>query len=390
MIDVLVAGAGPAGAVAASVLARQGARVLMVDRAVFPRDKLCGDTVNPGALAVLRRLRMAGAVEREGLRVDGMRITGPDGVSVEGRYGDGLYGLALSRRGLDAALLERAIAAGAELEEGTAVSGVLLRHRGRGREGGIEGLTLSRGGRSRTVTARVTIAADGRRSTIAFALGLAHHPEHPRRWAIGAYFEGATGAGALGEMHVRAGHYVGVAPLPGGVTNACLVYTPGRVAPGTAGSLETCLRRAIEQDPVLRDRFARARIIGSPRSLGPLAVDVRHPGMPGLLLAGDAAGFIDPMTGDGLRFAIRGGELAAHAASLVLDADPAAGRAHDALAWARAREFRGKWRFNRVLRAVVDSAPGVRLGAAGARWAPGVLASLIAVAGDTRCARSVL
>ena len=65
--DVLVVGAGPSGATAATVLARAGARVCLIDRAAFPRPKLCGDTLNPGALAILRRLDLAGCVEPRGL-----------------------------------------------------------------------------------------------------------------------------------------------------------------------------------------------------------------------------------------------------------------------------------------------------------------------------------
>ena len=76
MYDVIVCGAGPAGSVAATVLARGGARVLMLDRARFPRDKLCGDTINPGALAVLRRLGLAEEFEAAALPVDGMIVTG--------------------------------------------------------------------------------------------------------------------------------------------------------------------------------------------------------------------------------------------------------------------------------------------------------------------------
>ena len=86
MDDVLIVGAGPAGAVAATVLARAGARVRLVDRAAFPRDKLCGDTVNPGTLAMLRRLGLAGRIEPRGLPIDGMIVTGEGGVAVEARY----------------------------------------------------------------------------------------------------------------------------------------------------------------------------------------------------------------------------------------------------------------------------------------------------------------
>jgi flavin-dependent dehydrogenase len=109
----------------------------------------------------------------------------------------------------------------------------------------------------------------------------------------------------------------------------------------------------LSADAVLRDRFAAATQVSPVTVLGPLAVNARAAGCPGLLLAGDAAGFVDPMTGDGLRFALRGGELAAHAA---LD-ELASGRpGYARLAALRRREFSGKWRINRALRVMVGIA----------------------------------
>src|SRR5712671_6401894 len=98
--EVLIVGAGPAGAVAATVLARAGARVRLIDRSTFPRDKLCGDTLNPGAMSLLRRLGLSASIEDRGLPVHGMRVTGEHGVAIEGRYPDGLTGRALVRRDL--------------------------------------------------------------------------------------------------------------------------------------------------------------------------------------------------------------------------------------------------------------------------------------------------
>src|SRR4249919_143801 len=98
------------------MLARAGARVLLLDRARFPRDKLCGDTINPGTVAMLRRLGLAGGFEPGALPVDGMIVTGERGVRVCAPYGGGAQGLALLRRDLDAALAHGAVAAGARFE----------------------------------------------------------------------------------------------------------------------------------------------------------------------------------------------------------------------------------------------------------------------------------
>ena len=382
MIDVLIVGAGPAGTVAATVLARQGARVRIVDRARFPRDKLCGDTVNPGTLALLRRLDLAERLEGRGLPVAGMIVTGAEGVTVEARYPDGLQGRAMIRRELDWSLLQQATAAGAGFESCTSVRHAIV-------DGtAVSGVVVSGG---RTMRARVVIAADGRHSTLGFGLGLARHPEHPRRWAVGAYFEGVcfeNGArlSPFGEMHVRRGGYIGVAPVPGGLTNVCLVRSwealDRRETSGgaTFRDLEGLVRRELARDPLLRDRFSGGRLVTPPVVLGPLAVDVKPHAISGLLLAGDAAGFIDPMTGDGLRFAVRGGELAA-AAALEALANGWTG-VHARLARERRREFAAKWRFNRTLRTLVSFPAAVRVGEAVALVAPSVLRAVVGRAGD--------
>jgi len=376
MDDVAIAGAGPAGALAAAILASAGLRVSVFDRARFPRHKLCGDTLNPGALAVIRRHADVSSLLADSDPIDGMLLTGPGGVRVRGDYGGGLAGRSITRRVLDRWLLDRAVAAGAAVHEEAVVRDVTMC------DGRVGGIAIAGGsGRPLTHPARVVIAADGRRSALAMGRGLSNQPPRPRRWAIGAYYEGVCGVTRVGEMHVRRGHYIGVAPIPGGLTNACLVVPHAHgdePIAQPAGALDQHLRA----DPELSERFAHARRVEPPSMLGPMAVDTSAAGEPGLLLAGDAAGFIDPMTGDGLRFALMGAEIAAAIVKDVFGGAISIDRAHLELAARRRGAFHAKWRFNRALRALVASPASVTAATATARVWPSLFGRMIRFAGD--------
>jgi menaquinone-9 beta-reductase len=374
---VVIAGSGPAGALAACLLARRGARVTLVDRSRFPREKLCGDTLNPGALALLRRHFDVTPLRQQGCGIDGMLLTGPGGVCVRGEYGAGVQGLGITRDRLDAWMVEQAVAAGARFVDETtvlaperqpdgAVTGFHARHR--------SGQVMRFGG-------RLTLAADGGRSRLGQSCGLTRTPAEPRRWAIGAYFEGVEGLSGFGEMHVRDGHYLGVAPTRDGRANACVVQ-PYLAQQGTWREPGRLLMARLQGDPLLAPRFRGARLATSPIVLGPLAVDAPAPGCAGLLLVGDASGFIDPMTGDGIHLALQGAELAAAVAGDVLDGRLTASGAHRAFAWQLRRRIGRKRTFNRSLRALVGVPPAVRATAYGARLWPAAFHAVIRYAGD--------
>lgn len=376
MLDVIIAGAGPAGSVAALVLARAGARVLIVDRDQFPREKLCGDTLNPGAVSLLRALGLTGGALSTARPLSGMVVTGPR-TSVRATYGDGIAGLAIRRRDLDAWLLAAAINAGARFEAGWQVRGPLVETRNAGPV--VRGLVLGRAGQAEElrVPAQFTIAADGRRSRVASRLGLVRTTRVPRRWAYGAYAMGVDGMQDLGEMHIRPGWYLGLAPMPDGHTNVCVVTAPGRGAPAPMD----VIRRAIAREPAIAPRFVRAEWASGVQVLGPLATDVTALGVPGLLLAGDASGFVDPMTGDGLNLAMQSAVLAAeHAATALVTGDVTTcvadlERAHHA-------RLSAKRRFNRMMRGLVDAPYAVDAAGLGARLLPGLVRRAIRYAGD--------
>jgi flavin-dependent dehydrogenase len=140
-------------------------------------------------------------------------------------------------------------------------------------------------------------------------------------------------------------------------------------------------------DPLLGDRFHDAMLVAAPTVLGPLAVEPTGRHIDGLILAGDAAGFIDPMTGDGLRFAVEGAELAAAAALRALVHGWRG--VHADLTRARARAFASKWRFNRALRALVSSPAAIGGAAFVAYAAPSLVRAIVTRAGDCGLARDL-
>ena len=376
--DVTVVGAGPAGALAALVLARQGHRVRLLDRARFPRPKLCGDTLNPGALASLAAHLDLAPLRAAGLPLLGMRLSGPGGVAVVGRYPTGIAGLSVTRWTLDGWLLDEARRAGVTVEDGVLVRGPQLG------QGDVRGVRIATAAGDRVHPSRLVLGCDGRASVLARACGGAHTPASPRRWAFGAYVHDVDGVHpAFGEMHVRDGSYLGIAPVSGGLANVCLVLPRPRAA-GAVTAPWQAIREAVAADELLRDRFTRARLASAPVVLGPMAVDVARAGAPGLLLAGDASGFVDPMTGDGLRLAFDGALLAAAVAGDVLDGHLRAEAAPAALEARRHAAFAAKWRFNRGLRALVDAPSMVRAATWAARAWPAAFEAMVRYAGDAR------
>jgi len=373
--DVVVVGGGPAGALSALLLSRRGWRVRLFDRERFPRPKLCGDTLNPGALAVLARHLDLTPLRAIGRPLRGMRLSGPGGVSIRGTYPAGVAGLNVTRADFDAWLLGEAARAGVAVHEGVAVAGVSMNG------GCVTGVRVRSRGGAAAHPARLVVGADGRRSALAAGMRLARAPRRPRRWALGAYCDGvADVAPDFGEMHVRDGRYLGIAPVPSGATNVCLVV-PYDTARGAMADAGAAVLAAARRDPWTAQRFAAARLSSPAVVLGPMAMDVDSPGVPGLLLAGDAAGFIDPMTGDGVRLALAGAEIAAALADAVLGGRVGADDAPRELARQRRRAFAAKWRFNRAVRALVGS--GAMGGAAvAARIWPRLFEAMVCYAGD--------
>jgi 2-polyprenyl-6-methoxyphenol hydroxylase-like FAD-dependent oxidoreductase len=226
-------GAGPAGAATAILLAQQELSVVLLDRARFPRDKVCGEYLSPEGTRILDRLGVLDAVESQGARpLRGMRILAPDGTLLVGDYptegpwrGYRPHALAVRRRVLDATLVERARAVGVVVREGIRVVDLLREGR---RIAGVVAEPVGAGARaSERLAARVVIAADGRASVIVERLGFRRRHRWLRRLALVADVEGAAGDPERGEIVIVPPAYGILNPVAAGVANLSLVISVG-------------------------------------------------------------------------------------------------------------------------------------------------------------------
>ena len=384
VVDAVVVGGGPAGSTVAALLRRAGASVSLCDAARFPRHKICGEYVPPAALESFARLGLLERVEAAGpLRHVGMAVISPDGTKVLGRYGGGARGLALRRYDLDGILLDGARRAGVEVLEGTRVTGLSRA------ADGILSVDLQSG---ESLRARLVVGADGRNSMVARRLGLRRSEPRHRKWAVMGHFRGVETAGDHGEMIVTPYGYCGINPLPRGLANVCIVVDRADIraaAPGGA-RLAAFFARRIAAHPLTRKRMAGASHVSGLRATGPMACRASDSIADGVLLVGDAAGFYDPFTGEGIGMALRGAELAAEVLARALAAGDVTRRTLVPYAAARRAAFRDRLRLDRLLQSVLRR-PRLADWAARRLDRDRGLADLLAeVAGDTVEARAVL
>ncbi len=385
--DVVVVGGGPAGAATAALLAARHWRVLVIDKARFPRDKPCAEFASPGVEIVLRRIGAWEAVQAlRPRRLRGMQLIGPSGEHFAGTYPSG-QALALPRPQLDQALLDLARRRGATVWEGTRVHDLLREGR---RISGVSAATGS--GPARHVAAQLVVGADGLHSTVARHTDAIRPGWWPQRTGLVTHCEHIDGLGALasyGEMHVRPSAYVGLAPLPGGRVNVALVL-PGRAVRQWGKDIEALFWHELAQFPALGSRLARVRRTKPLLGTGPLRRRVPVAAGPGYLLVGDAAGFLDPFTGEGIYRALRGAELAAAGADAALRTPVAADAALAAYCRARQRAFRPKEALCLLVQAFIAYPPLLEYALRRLRRRPAPAQTLMGALGDTHSPRTAL
>lgn len=304
--DVIVVGAGPAGTAAATTLAEAGLDIALVDKATFPRDKICGDGLTALALRILEDLQIDPATVDNWRWVDDCRVRSPSGRTIHLPLprDDGHHAAVVPRIDLDHALLERARKAGAQVVEGTAVTGAT--------EGTdhVE-LELDAG---ETVRARWVVAADGMWSPMRKFLGVAEAGYLGEWHAFRQYFTGVTGTAMdelviLFEADLLPGYFWSF-PLPGNRANVGFgIQRGGKVAVPEMKALWADLLGRTHVQEILGSGAEGSE---SHRAWPiPARIDSLVPATNHTMFVGDAVGACDVMTGEGIGQALLSGVLAA-------------------------------------------------------------------------------
>lgn len=341
--DAIVVGAGPAGATTALLLARAGHAVTLLDRDAFPRPKPCGDCLSAAATDALRRLGLLDRVLAAGpAQLRGWTITAPGGACFTGRFhgaptpetadaaglasGDaparaapGATALALERTVLDRILLDAALDAGARFLQ-LHVTDLVRGARG------VEGVTgRDPDGRETALGARLVVGADGLRSVVAARMGAVRRPPRLRKVSLTAHVRSTahlTADPELGEMHVADGACLGVAPMNASADrwNVTLVVTDQADALRRLGPHRLFASRLAgfpRLAPALRSLVITEPFLAS----GPFDRPVRPTVDDGVALVGDAAGYFDPFTGQGIYRALTSARSLAAVAGAALASD---------------------------------------------------------------------
>jgi geranylgeranyl reductase family protein len=316
--DVIVVGAGPAGATTAFYLAQSGLDVLLLEKSRFPREKVCGDGLTPRAVKTLVGMGISvseqdGWVRNKGLRVIGagkrLELPWPELASYPG------YGLVRTRLDLDETLARRAQQAGARLLEGVTVTGPVRDERS-GRITGVAAKAADGGG-ERTYRARVVVAADGNSSRLSVAMGLRKRDDRPLGVAVRTYY----------RTHRHDDDYLeswldlwdGDRLLPGygwifgmgdGTSNVGLGLLNTSLAFGNT-DYHALLRKWLKGMPAEWGFTEENRTQPIRGAALPMGFNRTPHYYQGLLLVGDAGGMVNPFNGEGIAYAMESGEILA-------------------------------------------------------------------------------
>ncbi len=363
--DVIVIGAGPAGCASALFLHQKGLRVLVLDRASFPRDKVCGEFISPAADDILKELGVLKPIQQsDPVRLRGVAVSSYGKPELRIDYppcperDHPMTSLSLPRFQLDHLLVQKAIEQGVEIRERHTVDDFLFEDN---RVAGIKGRDESN--RSFTCSASVVVDASGRNGLSLRRLGLVKSRSGSGKIALAAHWEGTPFPQDYCYMHVSSPGYTGMASVGDNSVNVVLVVED-RCLKGQ--ELDAFYQMVVLGNERRQSLLSGARPKERVRSVGSLAYDVRPVPCGGLVLAGDTTGFIDPFTGEGIYLSLRSAQLAAGTIGQAFLTGDFSKNNLAGYERQRQEEFRKKFVLSRILQKIIYRR----------RWCDGVVALL--------------
>jgi geranylgeranyl reductase family protein len=320
--DITVVGAGPGGAATAYYLAQQGLDVLLVDKASFPRSKTCGDGLTPAALRVVEDMGILGNVAHNGYRITNISIHSPRGYSVTDQIPevDGYpnYLITHSRLSLDQIFLQHAIAAGVKHQGGIRVNGIE-------NEGHLSVLHGTKRSELVRIKTRLVVLATGANPRLLLSLGILYKVP-PMVLAARTYYDGLKGLDQCMQVHtegVPMPGYGWVFPISQTSANIGIGYWPAKNSNKRASTSSRNILKEFLRIPSLKPMLKDSHQIGPIKGY-PIRVD--FPTAPtfgqGILVVGEAAGLVSPLTGEGIDMALESGRIAArHIAGMFASGD---------------------------------------------------------------------
>lgn len=305
--ELVIVGASVAGASTAIALAPEGYRILLLDQAVFPRDKPCGEGIMPQGVQVLAELGLLQQVlDHGGTKVRGMRYRNRQGVVAEADFPPGVssisFGVVMRRYHLDDLLLQRAKSfPNVSVREGFRVTEVVEES---GSVRGVAGHPVQSPTQREVFHAPLTIGADGRHSVFHGSCGLSKTYLRRKRFGVTGHLTAVEGMSSYVEVLAHPDGEIYVAPCGQNVTLVALLLEE-RAMRFVKGDLTARYRSLLDRVEGFRERIAKSELVPPVSVVGPLGFTIEPCYRPGLLLIGDSAGFLDPITGEGMTLALK-------------------------------------------------------------------------------------
>jgi geranylgeranyl reductase family protein len=312
MYDIIVIGGGPAGSSCTAFLAKSGKKVLLLDRAKFPREKTCGDGISGRSVSILKELGVLDELKKqEHHDMYGVTFSSPNGtvvpVSARGEATKEAPGFVCKRMVFDNVLFQNAKKLAEKTIEEFMVTDIIMENN---RPVGVKG---THQGKEMEFRAKMVIGADGAAGISARKFGASNSSEKHQLAGVRAYYENVRGNGDKIELHFvkeSIPGYFWIFPLPDGNANVGICILVSEMKKRKL-NLAKILDEIITKNPVFKERFRDSKRTSELRSwLLPLATNRVKSYGDGYVLIGDAASLIDPFTGEGIGNSLSSGKIA--------------------------------------------------------------------------------